>query len=100
MLIRQIRVTFSFYKYFCLPPALLSVLFCFIYRANEDSILVAIAAKLLTDAAIWYFLTSFYGAYFYYYYNLHISKTILLVSFFIFDMLLLIIGLWITHHFL
>jgi hypothetical protein len=100
MTLRQFQAAMLFYKYNCVAPALLSVLCCVVYRANGYDLSVGMSCKLATDMLAGYFIIVFNSARLYYYYNLHVSKTQLLVSCFIIDLLLFGIGLWITRHFL
>lgn len=99
MTLTQFKLTFLFYRYYWPVTVLLSGFCCFIYRANGDNIFAALSAKLLTGLAAWYFVTTMQGNKLYYYYNLHIPRTVLLISFLFTDVLLLLIALWITHHY-
>ena len=100
MTLKQFQAAFFFYQHYWFTPLLLSVLCLILYRANGTDLWTAVACKMATNALVWFFIITFLKGKLYYYYNLHISKNLLLVSYFIIDLFLFGIGLWITHSFL
>lgn len=94
----QASVIFSYYKRYCAPALLVSVLCCWSYISSGD-IVAQLLTKVVTDTAILFFISVLYARNNYYYYNLHVSRIALLIGYFVADMfvltvLLIIIGAW------
>jgi len=95
MYISKIRAALLCYKYYCVVPALLAIPGCWLYM--QDRLVVPlIIIKATTDALIWFFITSMRGDQFYYYYNLHVSRTFLFLTWLLADLSLFCIMLWLT----
>jgi hypothetical protein len=96
--LKQLRTAIVFYRHYCYAPFFTTILCCFLYARTADP-LAQYATKLATDVALLYFIFSLDAAKLYYYYNLHISRVALIVSFFIIDLSAFTICLWITNLF-
>ena len=95
MNLKKLNTALMFYRCYYAAPIFISLVCCALYLFNGKDVVMQLITKLATDGLILYFLT-FREEKFFYYYNLHISKALLLISFFIFDMFIFGILLWIT----
>lgn len=94
----QLHAAMVFCKRHFVAPFLLTVLCCFLYLEMGD-LAAQYATKLVTDAIILYFIFSLNPARLYYYYNMHLSKRMIIIIFLIADMLSFSLCLWITSRF-
>lgn len=88
----QLKAVWAFYGYFFIPPLLLSLLCCYLYLAH-NLVFEIIMIKLASGLGIRYFIITLQGSKLFYYYNLHISKAILWVAYFLIDTLILFLSL-------
>lgn len=77
---------------------MLTIVFCAVYYITGHDAVAAIAGKVATTLCVSYFIVALRPHLLYYFYNLHISFTKLVLLFISLDMLLFIICLWITHR--
>jgi hypothetical protein len=75
-----------------------TAVFCAVYYITGHDVVAALSGKLATILCVSYFIVALRPHQLYYFYNLHISLTELVLLFISLDMLLFIICLWITHH--
>ncbi len=95
MYLTKFRAALLCYRYYCIVPALLAIPGCWLYMQDRFA-LPLILMKLATDGLIWYFISSTRGHSFYYYYNLHVSKTFLFITWLLADLLIFSTLLWLT----
>ncbi len=95
MYLSKVRVALLYYRYYCVIPALLAIPGCWLY-ALDGFALPVILMKLATDCLVWYFVSSTGANKFYYFYNLHVSKTFLFITWLLADLLIFCSLLWLT----
>jgi hypothetical protein len=96
MSFRYFRAVTGFYKHNSVAALCVTILCCIIYLKTGD-IIAQYLTKLATDALVLYFVFSLKPCALYYYYNLHISRTTLVLSFIVTDLLFFSFCLWVVH---
>jgi len=91
----KLRAALLGYRYYCIVPLLLSVIGCGLYMYDHIAVPLLLM-KLATDGLIWYFITETRGHQFYYYYNLHVSKIFLFITWLLADLAVFCLLLWLT----
>lgn len=84
-----------FCRHHATVPLLLSVLGCWLYSMERVAAPLLIM-KAATDRLIWYFITATRQHLLFYYYNLHVSRTMLFLSWLFTDLVIFRILLWLT----
>ena len=93
----KLKSAASFYTYYCGAPLGITLLSCYASTRIEGSLVAAITGKVTSEFVILYFVLALHSHRLYYYYNLHISRIYLLITFLTIDLLFFAAGLWITH---
>jgi hypothetical protein len=93
--LQQVQAAMLFYRHHCIAPLLASLLCCRLYATNGDAP-AQYLSKIAIDSALLCFIFSLKPGTLYYYYNLHISRAALVVSFLLTDLVIFSVCLWIT----
>ncbi|WP_161499383.1 hypothetical protein [Flavipsychrobacter stenotrophus] len=88
----QLKAIVAFYRYYCVLPVLLSMLCCYLFFI-DGSLFAVLMIKLITGIGVRYFIILLQSNKLFYYYNQHMSRTLLWGSYFLFDLALLIVML-------
>jgi hypothetical protein len=96
MSFRYFRAVTGFYKHNSVAALCVTILCCIIYLKTGD-IIAQFLTKVATDAMILYFLFSVKPSRLYYFYNLHVSRLALVLSFIFTDLLFFSFCLWVVH---
>lgn len=82
-----LRAAWLCYRHHCTVPLLLGIPAYWLYL-QDGALLPILIMKTATNGLIWYFVHLSSGNRFYYYYNLHASKTLLTLFWFIADIII------------
>lgn len=88
----QLKAIFTFYRHFYVVPLLINILCCYLYFV-DGLLFEVIMIKLVTDVGLRYFIVTLQSGKLFYYYNQHISKRMLWISYFLTDFVLLALSL-------
>lgn len=96
MIVPHLPRLLIFYRHNCIVPVIISLACCVLYYANGKDAVTQVTTKLLTEVVIILIISVIQKDKLYYYYNLHLSRRILFAGFFIIDLLIFILCLWLT----
>jgi len=95
MYISRLRSALLFYRYHCVIPMLLWLPGIWLF-SMDGLVLPLLLMKAAVNGLLWYFIGTMRAARFYYYYNLHVPRMVLFLTWFFADLLLFTISLWLT----
>ncbi|GAA4462542.1 hypothetical protein GCM10023093_09350 [Nemorincola caseinilytica] len=95
MYIPRLRIALLFYRYHCFVPTLLWLPGIWVYSL-DGLLLPLLLMKAAVNGLLWYLISTTRHDRFYYYYNLHVSRPVLFLTWFFTDLLLFGISLWAT----
>ena len=95
MIVPKLRAALLFYRHYCTVPLLLIIPGAWLYMLN-GLLVPLLIVKVAANALVWYFIYTIRQDGFYYFYNLHVSRTFLFLTWLLADLFLFCTVLWLT----